>query len=199
MIYNSSTAAHIPANVTGYNFVFTAQAGNPALRPETAWNYDASYEYYFSKSSMFSADLFLKELQNSISYGESARNFTNNGSTQTVYVMGPVNNKDGGELWGFELNYQAFFDFLPAPFDGLGTQLNYTHTHQAGINNADLATEPGYIAGSTVGYGGGLRSTMRLSIRIVWPASPTTPTTSSPCTRKVLSPSAWRITGGRAS
>ncbi len=157
VIYNSSTAAHIPANVTGYNFVFTAQAGNPALRPETAWNYDASYEYYFSKSSMFSADLFLKELQNSISYGESARNFSNNGSTQTVYVMGPVNNKNGGELWGFELNYQAFFDFLPAPFDGLGTQLNYTHTHQAGINNADLATEPGYIAGSTIGYGGGLQ------------------------------------------
>ncbi|MBU6296849.1 MAG: TonB-dependent receptor [Alphaproteobacteria bacterium] len=157
VVYNSPGAAHTAANVTGYNFVFTAQSGNPALKPETAWNYDASYEYYFSKSSMFSADLFLKELSNTISYGEAARNFTNNGSTETVYVMGPVNNKNGGELWGFELNYQAFFDFLPAPFDGLGAQLNYTHTHEAGIHNSNLAVEPGYTAGSTIGFGGGLQ------------------------------------------
>lgn len=155
VVYNSPTAAHTPANVTGYNFVFTADAGNAALKPMTAWQYDASYEYYFSNSSSFAAAVFLKELNNSIAYGQVARSFTNNGSTQTVLVRGPVNSPNGGELWGFELAYQQFFDFLPDPFDGLGAQLNYTHTHQAGIKNSNLAVQAGYTAGSTVAFGGG--------------------------------------------
>ena len=155
--YNSPTAAHTPANVTGYNFVFIANAGNPALKPMTAWQYDATYEHYFSASSSFTADVFLKELNNSIAYGDITRAITNNGATENILVRGPVNSPDGGELWGFEVAYQAFFDFLPDPFDGLGAQLNYIHTHQAGIHNSNLAVQPGYIAGSTIAYGGGLQ------------------------------------------
>jgi TonB-dependent receptor len=155
VVYNSPTAVHTAANVTGYNFTFIANAGNPALKPMSSWQYDATFEHYFSASSSFTADMFLKELNNSISYGDVTRSITNNGSTQNILVRGPVNSPNGGELWGFEMAYQAFFDFLPAPFDGLGTQLNYTHTHQAGIHNANLAVQPGYIAGSTIAYGGG--------------------------------------------
>ncbi len=35
-----------------------------------------------------------------------------------------------------------------------------------------MATEPGYIAGSTIGYGGGLQVDNRSSIPIVWRVSP---------------------------
>jgi TonB-dependent receptor len=70
-------------------------------------------------------------------------------------VRGPVNSPNGGELWGMEFAYQQFFDFLPDPFDGLGAQVNYTHTHQSGISNANLAVQAGYTAGSTVAFGGG--------------------------------------------
>jgi TonB-dependent receptor len=157
VIYNSPTAAHTPANVTGYNFVFIANAGNPALKPMTAWQYDATFEHYFSASSSFTVDMFLKELNNSIAYGDVTRSITNNGAAENILVRGPVNSVNGGELWGFEVAYQAFFDFLPAPFDGLGTQLNYTHTHQAGIHNSNLSVQPGYIAGSTIAFGGGLQ------------------------------------------
>ncbi len=155
--YNSPTAAHTQANVTGYNFEFIANAGNPALKPMTAWQYDATFEHYFSASSSFTADVFLKELNNSIAYGDVTRAITNNGATENILVRGPVNSPNGGELWGFEMAYQAFFDFLPDPFDGFGTQLNYIHTHQAGIHNSNLAVQPGYIAGSTIAYGGGLQ------------------------------------------
>ena len=158
VIYNSPTAAHTAANVTGYNFVFIANAGNPALKAMTSWQYDATFEHYFSASSSFTFDLFLKELNNSISYGEVDRSITNNGATENIRVKGPVNSPSGGELWGFEVAYQAFFDFLPDPFNGLGTQLNYIHTHQAGIHNSNLSVQPGYIAGSTVAYGGGLQT-----------------------------------------
>lgn len=41
---------------------------------------------------------------------------------------GPVNGKEDVDLFGIELQYQQNFTFLPAPFDGLGVQLNYTYT-----------------------------------------------------------------------
>jgi TonB-dependent receptor len=157
VIYNSPTAAHTAANVTGYNFQFNADSGFGALKPITADQFDLTFEHYFSASSSFSFDLFYKKLNGSIAYGEFLRSFTNNGVTQNVLVRGPRNGNGGGELTGFEVAYQTFFDFLPAPWDGLGIQANYTHTKQDGISNSNLATQPGYAAGGTVAFGGGLQ------------------------------------------
>ncbi|MBO9706821.1 MAG: TonB-dependent receptor [Caulobacter sp.] len=156
VIYNSPTAAHIPANVVGYNFQFNADSGYAALKPITADQFDISYEQYFGPSSSFTIDFFYKKLNGSIAYGEFLRAYTNNGVTQNVTVRGPRNGDGGGELKGFEVAYQTFFDFLPAPWDGLGIQANYTHTKQDGINNSNLANQPGYAAGGTIAFGGGL-------------------------------------------
>ena len=157
VVYNSPTAAHIPANVTGYNFVFNADSGFGALKPITSDNFDLSYENYWGKSSSFTVGVFFKQLNGSIAFGEFQREFENNGATQTVTVRGPRNGKGGGELKGVEVAFQTFFDFLPGAWSGLGTQLNYTHVDQSGINNSNLAVQPGYAAGGTVGFGGGLQ------------------------------------------
>jgi hypothetical protein len=53
--------------------------------------------------------------------------------------------------------FQTFFDFLPGAWSGLGTQLNYTHVRQSGIDNSNLAVQPGYAAGGTIAFGGGLQ------------------------------------------
>lgn len=153
VVYNSPTAAHIPANVTGYNFVFQANAGNAALRPMIADQFDISFERYMGASSSFAIDAFYKKLSNSISYGQSFRNFTNNGSTQLVQVNGPQNVDKGGELYGFEASYQTFFTFLPGLLSGLGTQLNYTFVQQSGINNSNLinATSGGDVGAVGIG------------------------------------------------
>ena len=42
-------------------------------------------------------------------------------------AVGPING-EGAKVKGFEIGYQHVFSFLPAPFDGFGTQLNYTYT-----------------------------------------------------------------------
>ena len=157
VIYNSPTAAHTPANVTGYNFQFNADSGFGALKPITADQFDVTYEQYFNATSSFTFDLFYKKLNGSIAYGEFLRSFTNNGVTQNVLVRGPRNGDGGGSLKGFEAAYQTFFDFLPGLWSGLGMQANFTHTKQSGINNSNLATEPGYAAGGTVAFGGGLQ------------------------------------------
>jgi TonB-dependent receptor len=138
VVYNSPTAAHTAANVTGYNFVFQASSGNAALKPISADQFDMSFERYMGASSSFTVDAFYKRLTNLIAYGESFRNFTNNGSTQLVQVNGPINSAGTGKLYGFEASYQTFFTFLPSPFDGLGTQLNYTYVQQKGIHNSNV-------------------------------------------------------------
>ncbi|MDB5435786.1 MAG: TonB-dependent receptor [Phenylobacterium sp.] len=157
VVYNSPTAAHVAANVTGYNFVFNADSGYGALHPITADQFDIAYENYFNKSSSFTVDFFYKKLNGSIAYGEFTRSFTNNGVTENVTIRGPRNASGGGNLSGVEVAYQTFFDFLPGLWSGLGLQVNYTHTIEHGINNSNLATEPGYAAGGTIGFGGGLQ------------------------------------------
>jgi TonB-dependent receptor len=156
IVYNSPTAAHIAANVTGYNFVFNAESGYAGLKPMTADQFDLTFERYMGKSSSFTVDLFYKKLHNSISYGQFERPFTNNGSTQTVLLRGPRNQKDGGELKGFEVGYQTFFDFLPGLLSGLGIQANYTFVSQSGISNSNLIAVGALDAGGTGGQGAGL-------------------------------------------
>jgi TonB-dependent receptor len=140
VVYNSPTAAHIPANVVGYNFVFQANAGNAGLRPIKADQFDLTFERYMGRGSSFTVDVFYKRLTDLVAYGQFLRTFTNNGSTQTAQVNGPVNASGTGKLYGLEANYQTFFTFLPGLLNGLGMQLNYTYVHQSGINNSNLIT-----------------------------------------------------------
>ena len=142
--------------VTGYNFIFAAEAGYAGLEPVEADNFDLSYEVYFNDSSSFTAGVFYKKLENTIAYGRATRDLTNNGVTQTVTIRGPSNQPgSGGTLKGLELAYQTFFDKLPGAWAGLGVQLNYTHTDQEDINNSNLAIQAGYLPGSTTAFGGG--------------------------------------------
>jgi TonB-dependent receptor len=142
--------------VTGYNFVFSAEAGYAGLKPVEADNFDLSYEAYFNKSSSLTFGLFYKKLENAIAYGRADRDIENNGSTQIVTIRGPSNDPgSGGTLKGFEIAYQTFFDKLPGAWSGLGVQANYTRTQQEDINNSNLAVQAGYLPGSTTAFGGG--------------------------------------------
>ena len=155
VIYNSPTAAHIAANVVGYNFVFNSTAGNAALRPESADQFDLSYERYFGPTSSLTVGLFYKKLSNTLSEANFNRTFTNNGATETVQILGPINEKDGGRVDGVEFAYQTFFDFLPGLLNGLGMQANYTYVGQHGIKNSNLVDAGALTAGGVGAFGAG--------------------------------------------
>jgi TonB-dependent receptor len=155
VVYSSPTAAHVAANVVGYNFVFNSTAGNAALLPESADQFDLSYERYMGPTSSVTAGLFFKKLHNTLSQANFTREFTNDGVTETAQILGPINEKDGGKIEGAELAYQTFFDFLPSPFNGLGTQVNYTYVHQSGIHNSNLVNAGALTAGGVGAYGAG--------------------------------------------
>ncbi|MFO1388407.1 TonB-dependent receptor [Cellvibrio sp.] len=123
---------------------WAGSAGNPYLKPMESKQMDAALEWYFAKSSSLTFTVFKKDLSDFWIQGAFDRTYTNptSGITQTALVTGTINNGEG-TLKGFELAYQQFFDFLPAPFDGLGAQFNYSYIKSESFPNS------GAVAGTT--------------------------------------------------
>ncbi|MDT0628641.1 TonB-dependent receptor [Alteromonas sp. W364] len=125
---------------------YIANSGNPNLKPMESYNFDVTFEWYFAEAGSLTTSLFYKDLKNYFINDARPREFTNNGSTQTVLVSGAYNG-DEGKIQGFEVAYQQFFDFLPEGFDGLGAQFNYTYVDEEGSPNANLSPDaPGDAA-----------------------------------------------------
>ena len=133
-------------NALTYTPRYSASAGNPGLKPTTADQLDLTYEWYFSNTGSITTALFYKKFNDYVQFGNYLRDFTNNGVTRTVSIEGPITG-DGAKLKGFEIAYQQFFDKLPAPWNGLGVQANFTYVDNQGITNANLSTVSG--GGST--------------------------------------------------
>ncbi len=117
--------------------------GNPSLDPYEAWNVDLGVEYYFSGSGAISAGFFYKDVSNYIVDVEfEAEDLNGNDeidpSELLVYngiafneAVIPLNGTSA-EVWGVELGFAMQWDMLPAPFDGILTQANYTYTDASG-------------------------------------------------------------------
>jgi len=125
--------AQVAPNTTVNAGVQSVSAGNPDLKPYTAFQLDGSVEWYFNKSGLLSL----------AAYNKSVKNFIQNGSfTEILNVaviqgggtralpftfLEPENSTTKTNIHGVEFGYQQGFTFLPAPFDGLGVLANYTH------------------------------------------------------------------------
>lgn len=110
----------------------TASAGgNPYLKPMTAKQYDTSLEWYIAPNQMLYGALFYKAVDGfvqSVTKTEQYPDADKDDALVDWRVSRLVNGKSG-VIKGAEVGYQTFFDFLPAPFDGLGMQANYTYVY----------------------------------------------------------------------
>lgn len=103
--------------------------GNPDLRPYKAWNFDATLEYYFSNQSVVQGGLFYKSITDFIVTSRQLDgNFAGVDFTEAFI---PING-DRAEVFGAEFSYSQAFTSLPAPFDGLIANVNYTYTNARG-------------------------------------------------------------------
>jgi iron complex outermembrane receptor protein len=125
-----------------WNPRYSADTGNPKLKPTTADMLDLTYEWYFSSVGSFTAAVFYKKFNDYIIKASQDEQLTNNGVTRTVNVTRPVNG-DGAKVTGAEVAYQTFFDRLPAPWNGLGIQANFTYVDNQGVNNSGLTIVSG--------------------------------------------------------
>ena len=98
--------------------------GNPNLRPIESNNYDASLEYYFSRTGFASLGVFRRDISGFIQ--DQTERFTDP-------VLGPIEvtipiNTRRGRIQGIEAQLTTFFDFegLPRFLSNFGIQANYT-------------------------------------------------------------------------
>ncbi len=116
-------------------FQYTANAGNPNLKPIRSTQYDLAWEWYFAPTGSLTATVFYKDVYGFITNGAQPVTFTNNGVTRTVQVIQPYN-AGKGSIKGFEVAYQQYYDFLPGPLKGFGVQANFTYVDSKGARNA---------------------------------------------------------------
>ncbi len=116
----------------------TGSGGNPLLEPFTAVQYDVSLEWYFGRGDLLAATWFYKDVESFIvnSSGpeeifDSTEDLNGDGvpdGGSVIFQITRPRNGSQGVIRGYELAYVQAWDFLPAPFDGMGASLNYTFT-----------------------------------------------------------------------
>jgi TonB-dependent receptor len=114
--------------------------GNPNLRPIRSNNFDASVEWYFIPNGVgaLTFNVFAKDLTDVVTNSVLYYPVTNNGQDVVVQAIVAGNSDKTAHIKGFEIGYQQTYDFLPAPFDGLGINANYTYISSNGIPQSTL-------------------------------------------------------------
>lgn len=102
---------------------YNGSSGNIDLEPIQSKNYDASLEWYFSRTGSLTGAVFRRDLKGFISNYTVFQQVPGFGN---IRVTRPENAGEG-RIQGVELAFTTFFDFLPGVLSGFGTQLNGTY------------------------------------------------------------------------
>lgn len=100
----------------------SGSGGNPDLAPIESISSDLSLEYYPKDGGIASIAVFYRDIEGYISTFSEFKEIDGVG-----YNINRPFSSGTGNLEGVELSYSKFFTELPAPFNGLGVQLNYTY------------------------------------------------------------------------
>lgn len=120
-----------------------SQDTNPYLKAMDATQFDLSVEWYFdSNGGMAYAALFNKQVEGFFKKNSSPYSIGDYSGEATW-----LDNVGSGDINGLEIGVNKFFDSLPAPFDGLGIQANYTYID----SSADIPLNPQPESGDTLG------------------------------------------------
>ncbi len=138
----------------------TISRGNPALAPRKSDGYDASLEYFTGNGGLFAVGVFYKDITNeifSLTVVESLDLGVGRG-VELVEISQPFNAQNAS-LFGVEAAIQQPLTFLPAPFDGLGVNLNGTYVDSdlevltnTGPRARGFFLQPKWVANAAVYY-----------------------------------------------
>ena len=107
----------------------TVSAGNPALKPTHAQNFDILVEHYLKPVGLIQGGVYYKDLRDPIY------------SVQTMLTTGPYagwlqiqpTNGTKAHIFGFELAYQQHLTSLPGLLNGMGVSANYSHSSSSAV------------------------------------------------------------------
>ena len=124
---NSTPTNNLPGVFTN----FTAETGNPLLKPTMSNNFDLSFEYYASAGTSFHIAPFYKRLTDLPIFSLTQRQvnvvFTD-GTSENVTASASdfINSTEAAEVKGVEVGGRFFLDMLPGALSGFGFEGNYT-------------------------------------------------------------------------
>ncbi|TCP67900.1 TonB-dependent receptor [Sphingomonas sp. PP-CE-1G-424] len=126
----ATTASQTPGGFGTFNN-FTADTGNPLLKPTLSNNFDVSLEYYGRAGTSFHVAPFFKRLTNLPIYALTTRQVTvqfTDGTTENVSASATdySNSTKAATVKGVEVGGRFFFDMLPGALAGIGFEGNYT-------------------------------------------------------------------------
>lgn len=98
--------------------------GNPALKPTTGQNFDASLEYYLPANGIVSLGFFDKEFRNYIVARTTRGAYQNLGG---IFTIDSYQNVSGAHVRGLEAAFVDRFPGLPGLLDGLGIDSNFSY------------------------------------------------------------------------
>jgi iron complex outermembrane receptor protein len=110
---------------------FTADTGNPLLKPTMSNNFDLSFEWYPRAGTSFHIAPFYKRLTDLPVFSLTQRQVTvvfTNGQSQSVTAAASdfINADKAAKVKGVEVGGRFFFDMLPGLLSGFGFEGNYT-------------------------------------------------------------------------
>jgi iron complex outermembrane receptor protein len=121
-----NTAPTCAPNVPGC--FITGNGGNPFLDPLKSNNYDASLEYYFSRTGFASVAAFRRDMRGFIVNRAVLYPDPDPATGLPIQINGPVNTNKG-RIQGFEAQVTTFFDWesIPTWARAFGVQANATY------------------------------------------------------------------------
>lgn len=117
--------------------------GNGALKPLKSMNWDLSFEWYLKSAGILSAGVFHKDISNLVF---NTTTFITGGQYDGWRLTRPENGQKG-QITGLEFAWSQTLRFLPAPFNSLGIQANYSVFEAEGEypNRGTLDYLPGQV------------------------------------------------------
>lgn len=111
------------------NTEFTGSGGNPDLKPYESINYEASLEYYFSKTGMISGEFFTRDISSYVvSTTEDEQLYDTETKTMETYSVTKPINAQSAKVYGFavSLDTDLIWGF------GISTNATFAEAHVPG-------------------------------------------------------------------
>ena len=110
---------------------FTAETGNPLLKPTMSNNFDLSFEYYGERGTSFHVAPFYKRITDLPLFSLTQRQVPvvfSDGSTEIFPATASdyINSTEAAEVRGVEAGGRFFLDMFEGPISGFGFEGNYT-------------------------------------------------------------------------
>jgi TonB-dependent receptor len=127
-------------SINGFAVPPTVSFGNPYLDPFRADAYDLSFEWYYARGALISLALFKKEIESFTVSTRESKPWSELGLPDSLLDQVPadpddifdvrsITNGDGGDLDGFEIQWQQPFNFFGEGnwYNNFGLLANYTN------------------------------------------------------------------------